>query len=124
MKSESARRLAQALSDAGMRAQDLVERSGVSKASISQYLSGTHTPSNISAGKMGAALGVNPLWLMGFDVEKKRKDEGLTEGEREILEFYRNLNDMGKEMVLEFIRMVNEQDKYKKSDRLNMVEDA
>lgn len=107
-----------------MRAQDLVERSGVSKASISQYLSGTHTPSNISAGKMGVALGVNPLWLMGFDVEKKRKDEGLTEGEREILEFYRNLNDRGKEMVLEFIRMVNEQDKYKKSDRLNMVEDA
>lgn len=53
MKGESARRLAQALSDAGMRAQDLVERSGVSKASISQYLSGTHTPSNISAGKWG-----------------------------------------------------------------------
>ena len=49
-------------------ARELSEKSGVSEASISQYCSGTHKPSNISSGKMAEVLNVNPLWLMGYDV--------------------------------------------------------
>lgn len=64
----TARRLQKALSDASMRAQELSDKSGVAKSSISQYLNASHAPSNLSAGKMGKVLGVNPLWLMGFDV--------------------------------------------------------
>ena len=48
-------------------AKDLADLSGVHKSSISQYLSGSHTPSNINAGKLAAVLGVNPVWLMGLD---------------------------------------------------------
>ncbi len=66
---ETARRLSYALEKKGMKAQELSEKSGVSKASISQYINGAHIPSNISAGKMSEVLGVNPLWLMGFDVQ-------------------------------------------------------
>lgn len=65
---ETARRLSLALSNARLRPQDLADSSGVSKSSISQYLSGSHAPSNISSGKIGKVLGVSPLWLMGFDV--------------------------------------------------------
>ncbi len=69
MKNElTAKRLQAALSNAQMEQQELSNKSGVSKASISQYINGSHTPSNISSGKMGKILGVNPLWLMGFDV--------------------------------------------------------
>ncbi|MDO4649179.1 MAG: helix-turn-helix transcriptional regulator [Eubacteriales bacterium] len=69
MKNEvTALRLRKALSDANMRPQELAERSGVSKSSISQYLNGSHAPSNISSGKMGKVLNVNPLYLMGFEV--------------------------------------------------------
>lgn len=64
----TAKRLALALSTANMRPQDLANASGVSKASISQYLSGSHAPSNISSGKMAKVLNVSPVWLMGFDV--------------------------------------------------------
>lgn len=64
----TAKRLARALSNADMRPQELANASGVSKASISQYLNGSHAPSNISSGKMANVLGVNPVWLMGFDV--------------------------------------------------------
>lgn len=67
---ETANRLDNALNSAGLRPVELSERSGVSQASISQYLSGTHTPSNESAGKMAKVLGVSPVWLMGFDVPK------------------------------------------------------
>ena len=69
MKNEvTAKRLQLALSRINMKAQELAEASGVNKASISQYVNGSHAPSNISAGKMASVLKVNPVWLMGFDV--------------------------------------------------------
>lgn len=64
----TAKRLKQALNNKNMIPQELAERSQVSKASISQYINGSHAPSNISSGKMAPVLDVNPLWLMGFDV--------------------------------------------------------
>lgn len=73
----TAKRLSLALSNANMKPQELANRSGVSKASISQYLSGSHAPSNISSGKMGEILDVNPLWLMGFDVSMKNNIDVL-----------------------------------------------
>jgi transcriptional regulator with XRE-family HTH domain len=69
MKNEiTSKRLIQALEQCNMKAQELANKSGVSKNSISQYVNGTHAPSNISAGKMAKVLSVNPVWLMGFDV--------------------------------------------------------
>lgn len=69
MKKEiTAKRLSLALSNANMKPQELADKSGVNKASISQYINGSHSPSNISSGKMAKILKVNPLWLMGFDV--------------------------------------------------------
>ncbi len=69
MKNElTAKRLQIALSRSNMIPQDLADASGVSKSSISQYVNGSHSPSNISAAKIGKVLNVNPLWLMGFDV--------------------------------------------------------
>ena len=64
----TAKRLSLALANANMIPQELSNASGVNKASISQYLNGSHSPSNISSGKMAKVLNVNPLWLMGFDV--------------------------------------------------------
>jgi transcriptional regulator with XRE-family HTH domain len=68
---ETARRIREALNDCNMKPQELADASNVSKASVSQYVNGSHAPSNLSAGKMAAVLGVNPLWLMGFDAPKK-----------------------------------------------------
>ena len=73
MKNElTANRLRIALSNNNMKPQELADKTGVSKASISQYINGSHKPSNISAGKIGEALNVEPLWLMGFDVPMER----------------------------------------------------
>ena len=52
MKNElTAKRLQAALTDANISQQELAEKSGVSKASISQYMNGSHAPGNISAKK-------------------------------------------------------------------------
>lgn len=64
----SAKRLIMALERKGMIAQELSDQTGIHKSSISQYVNGSHVPSNISAGKMAAVLGVSPVWLMGYDV--------------------------------------------------------
>lgn len=72
MKNEiTAKRMQLALSNANMIPRELAEKSGVSKSSISQYVNGSHAPSNISSGKIAKVLGVNPLWLMGFDIDMK-----------------------------------------------------
>ena len=70
----TAKRLTEAMAQKGIKAQELADRSGVSKSSISQYINGSHSPSNISAGKMAAVLEVNPVWLMGFDVPMDESD--------------------------------------------------
>lgn len=64
----TAKRLQTAMNNVSITAQELSNKSGVAKASISQYVNGSHKPSNISSGKMAITLNVNPLWLMGFDV--------------------------------------------------------
>lgn len=67
----TANRLKQAMNNINMSAQELADRSGVSKASISQYVNGSHKPSNISAPKLAKVLKVNAMWLMGFDMDEE-----------------------------------------------------
>ncbi len=79
---ETARRLRLALDNKGIIPKELADKSKVSKASISQYINGSHAPSNISSGKMAEVLGVSPVWLMGFDVPME--DKRLTALEAQI----------------------------------------
>jgi len=65
---ETSKRLKDALDRKGMKAAELSRLSQVNKGSISQYINGSHSPSNTNAVKMAHVLGVNPVWLMGFDV--------------------------------------------------------
>lgn len=80
------------------------ETAGISKLSISQYLNGSHAPSNISSGKIGKVLNVEPLWLMGFDVEQ-RKTFGVEQGNEdfEILDKISMLDERDKQIVLNMI---------------------
>lgn len=64
----TAKRLQVAMNCMNITAQELSNKSGVAKASISQYINGSHKPSNTSSDKMASILKVNSLWLMGFDV--------------------------------------------------------
>lgn len=85
---ETAKRLQEALTAKDMIPQELADKTGIGKASISQYLNGQHKPSNLSAGKIGKILDVNPLWLMGFDVPMQKPDQVPNLGHTE--EYYLN----------------------------------
>lgn len=100
----TAKRLQIALSNNQMKPQELADKSGVSKASISQYVNGSHAPGNISAKKMGKVLGVEAMWLMGFDVEMwKDISPKSAEQDIEFLEKFSLLNNRDKKVVLGMI---------------------
>lgn len=63
----SAKRLQDEVDRVGIKPVELSEKTGISQASISQYLNGSHAPSNGTADVLGEYFGCNPLWLMGFE---------------------------------------------------------
>lgn len=139
MKNElTAKRIKLALSNKNMKPQELADKSGINKASVSQYVNGSHKPSNLSAGKMGEILDVEPLWLMGFDVPmergkfkdtsgnahisfdnvedfKKAYDKSKYRGDRlvsAIIENSERLNNDGKKSLLEYSNILLGNPKY------------
>lgn len=105
----TANRLNEALNEANMTPQELSRKSGVNKASISQYRNGTHKPGNVSSGKMAEVLGVSPVWLMGFDVEK----DGSGKNDHRPL-FRRGMYIKLSDNIEEFLKKANE-------DRVNSL---
>ena len=74
---ETAKRLADAMNMKKMSAKELSDKSGVSESSISQYLHGLFAPRNRTAAKLASVLEVNPMWLMGFDVDMATLEKGV-----------------------------------------------
>lgn len=110
---ETARRLQDALDRKGMTAAELAKKSGVSKASISQYLNGSHAPSNISSAKMADVLGVNALWLMGFELPET---DYMVFGDnwQLLLEAHETLNDEGMKKLAEYAHDLMASKRYEK----------
>ena len=101
--------------------QELADTCGVAKSSISQYVNRTNSPGNMTAAKIGKRYGLNPLWIMGFDVPKTAKESAdefrkfadsfndrrhqkiismnLSDSELSIIEKYRFIDDYGKRTV-------------------------
>ena len=52
---------------------DLVNATGISKPQISEYCSGRYKPKQDKLYLIAQALQVNPVWLMGFDVDMDTK---------------------------------------------------
>lgn len=54
---------------------DLSKKSGIAEASISNYLSGGYEAGNNNIKRLADALFVNPLWLMGENIDMNYKKE-------------------------------------------------
>ena len=118
MKNElTSKRIQLALSNSNMKPQELADKSGIGKASISQYVNGSHAPGNIRAKKMGKVLNVNPLWLMGFDVPMQQEIVYNTkESSPKIMQYYELLNDIGKHEATKRVMELTEVPRYLKED--------
>lgn len=47
------------------------EKTGLNIGSVSQYVNGKNTPSNLNAQKIAKAFEVDPEWVMGFESKKR-----------------------------------------------------
>ena len=65
-------RLREAMNNIGKSQADLSRETGISKATLSRYLSGQFEPKQIAVNKLAIALNVAEMWLWGCDVPMER----------------------------------------------------
>ena len=71
LKKESSKRIRELIDEfCGGKQQVFADECGVSKFSVSQYVNGSNSPGNVTAAKIAGRYHINPLWVMGFNVEK------------------------------------------------------
>lgn len=108
---------------------ELSKRTGVGKASISQYVNGKNTPSNLTALAICTPFNINPAWLQGFDVPMKCEDIvptagiALTHDEKILIQKFRLLNNEGQEKVIGLADDMVSSGKYIKNDPDRMVDE-
>ena len=68
-------RLSEALNLRGMRQVDLVEKTGIDKASINGWVKQRWQPKQRALSLMARALDVSEMWLAGYDVPMERPEE-------------------------------------------------
>lgn len=72
MKESTSKRMKKAMDIRGMKQVDLVEKTGLGKSAISQYISGKYESKQKAVYLIAKALDVNEVWLMGHDVPMDR----------------------------------------------------
>ena len=114
-------RLKQIMKERNLRQIDILEKSkpyckkyniSLSKSSLNQYISGYAVPGQHKLLILGLALDVREAWLMGYDVPMSREEEKetpdepqLTEGERFMLEIFRQIPEEQQQVFLEMGRV-------------------
>lgn len=101
------KRLNSAMIENNMKQIDLCKKTGISKSAMSQYLSNSFVPKNDKIYLLSQALGVNPAWLMGYDVERyllklenAPREPLKNNDENELLTYYRQCSIEDKEELL------------------------
>jgi transcriptional regulator with XRE-family HTH domain len=105
-----ASRLREAMNKAEKSQADLARETGISKATLSRYLSGQFEPKQIAVNKMAVALNVAEMWLWGCDVPMERPapeelgtlaaDVLLNPDLMRLAQIYMELEQTDKEMLL------------------------
>ena len=70
---DSQHRLLELMSSLNITQQDIADRTGIDKSSISLYVNGKREPRQDKVGIISEAYGLDPAWLMGYDVPMMRE---------------------------------------------------
>lgn len=100
------KRLKELMSDNNETTYSLGEILNLSAATISRYTDGKMAPKITTIYSMATHFNVNPVWLMGYDVEKILEAQNnkfeLSKEETTLLESYNKSNNEGKKMILSY----------------------
>lgn len=75
--SEFKERLQILMAERNLNQSEVAERTGIPNATISRYLSGQQDPRADKIGIVAQTFGVDPAWLLGYDVPQKRQIDYL-----------------------------------------------
>lgn len=104
------RRLEQAMNFRLMTAADLSRITGISKSSISRYMSGEYNPNSEKLDKISRALNVNEAWLLGYDgIEMERESDEAREQRSKTIE--EDMSDMMLKKLNELYKTLSFQQK-------------
>lgn len=95
--------------------QKLADKANLNKGSVSQYVSGRNTPSNLTAKKIADVFNLNPAWIMGFEVPMYEESDSDTfrqemYDEDNVLFDYQHLSEESKQTVRNVIKALKAQD--------------
>lgn len=112
----SQKRIIEILDYFGISQTELCKRTGIQKSALSNYLNGDREPRQNQISLIADPFGINPTWLMGYDVPMFYPEDTpqaqeirnsyltntfkLSEDERQLIEAYRMLNEQAQETFL------------------------
>lgn len=108
-------RLKKLMSDKNETTYSLGDVLNLSAATISRYADGKMSPKITTIYSMANYFKVNPVWLMGYNVSKKlevKQEPSITDKEKELLSYYNQLNDLGKDEAIKRVSELSEIPKY------------
>ena len=86
-------RLLHAMNLKGLKQVDLVNSTGIAKATMSGYMKGEFEPKQKNLHLISKSLKVNPSWLMGFDVpmmSEKENNKDINSGINKLAKMFEN----------------------------------
>lgn len=97
-------RLKELMSEFDITQKDICAKTGISKGAISQYVNGGFEPKHDRVGMISEAYGVDPAWLMGYDVPMygKNSEESAVE-DFEVLDKFSRLSKRDKQLIMNMI---------------------
>ena len=98
-------RFIQAKEESGLRWVDIAKRSGLDKASISQYKNGVHIPEPDALYRLAVTLNVSMEWLSGSGT--------VTVTDQQLINRYHQLNELGKAEFMRFLDILQSNQQYK-----------
>lgn len=103
-------RLKEAMDHVGKSQADLSRETGISRATLSRYLSGQFEPKQIAVNKLANALNVSEMWLWGCDVPMAKKEtateDGLSEAKKQLLDLAENCSEEEAERLLQMMKLM------------------
>ena len=109
-------RLREAMYQAEKTQADLARETGISKATLSRYLSGQFEPKQNAVNKMAIALNVSEMWLWGCDVPMARPVEtkknsppnfdGLSEKKKSFIDKVMQMSDAELDRLEQILSLV------------------
>lgn len=92
----------------------LAKDTGISQGLISDYKNGNRKPTTENLIKIADYLDCSIDFLLGRKEENTSEQAKLTEKEQELLDVFRELNDIGQECIIHDARRTREDIKYQK----------